>query len=187
MTILAGRNVATGDRVWDDNPSAQVAFWEDIHTSSPWIRFITEFGATPSNNAKALEILDQLHGNEDDCTTGMFIDSLKVGMDAGEFTRKPVDEVPVVEQTPPPVDRNGRPLSAAQIAWGEMERWSDAASMQQVRERKRTDPAYANFVRTNFEREMDQEISGDVRPYNEGNVLLVGRAPASKPPLLIKD
>jgi hypothetical protein len=52
-----------------------------------------------------------------------------------------------------PRDRNGKPLSQSQIAWGEMARWSQQASSQDIRERRRTDPAFASFYRLNIERE----------------------------------
>lgn len=50
-------------------------------------------------------------------------------------------------------DRNGKPLSQSQIAWGEMARWSQQASSQEIKERRRTDPAFASFYRLNIERE----------------------------------
>jgi len=69
-----------------------------------------------------------------------------------EFVERPVEEAePEVETVP--VDRNGRPLSQSQIAWGEMARWSQQASSQDIRERRRTDPAFASFYRLNIERE----------------------------------
>jgi hypothetical protein len=52
-----------------------------------------------------------------------------------------------------PRDKNGKPLSQSQIAWGEMARWSEQASSQDIRERRRTDPAFASFYRLNIERE----------------------------------
>ncbi len=52
-----------------------------------------------------------------------------------------------------PRDKNGKPLSQSQIAWGEMARWSEQASSQEIKERRRTDPAFASFYRLNIERE----------------------------------
>lgn len=52
-----------------------------------------------------------------------------------------------------PRDKNGKPLSQSQVAWGEMARWSQQASSQEIKERRRTDPAFASFYRLNIERE----------------------------------
>jgi hypothetical protein len=68
------------------------------------------------------------------------------------FTRR--EEEPVVEEPEAPKDKNGRPLSAAQIAWGEMAHWSETASSHQIQERRRTDPAFASFYAKNLEREV---------------------------------
>jgi hypothetical protein len=69
-----------------------------------------------------------------------------------EFELRPAEP----EQQPEPEvlrDKNGKPLSQSQIAWGEMARWSQQASSQDIRERRRTDPAFASFYRLNIERE----------------------------------
>jgi hypothetical protein len=57
-------------------------------------------------------------------------------------------------------DRNGRALSATQINWGEMVRWSDSASSRQIEARRQTDPAYREFYLANLKKEMDQPIDG---------------------------
>jgi hypothetical protein len=68
-----------------------------------------------------------------------------------EFETVPVVE-PVVEPEVPR-DRNGNPLSASQIAWGEMTRWSQTASSKQIADRRRVDPAFESFYKTNLRRE----------------------------------
>jgi hypothetical protein len=69
-----------------------------------------------------------------------------------EFELKEHEPEPALE---PEVqrDKNGKPLSQSQIVWGEMARWSQRASSQDIRERRRTDPAFASFYRLNIERE----------------------------------
>jgi hypothetical protein len=69
-----------------------------------------------------------------------------------EFELKEVEPEPALEPEVPR-DKNGKPLSQSQIAWGEMARWSREASSQEIRERRRTDPAFASFYRLNIERE----------------------------------
>jgi neutral trehalase len=53
-----------------------------------------------------------------------------------------------------PRDRNGKLLSQAQISWGEMARFAESASIQQINERKNSDPQFRQFVETNLRREM---------------------------------
>jgi len=69
-----------------------------------------------------------------------------------EFELRPFEP----ERQPEPEvvrDKNGKPLSQSQIAWGEMARWSQQASSQEIKERRRMDPAFASFYRLNIERE----------------------------------
>jgi len=68
-----------------------------------------------------------------------------------EFEVVPTVE-PVVEPEVPR-DRNGNPLSASQIAWGEMTHWSQTASSKQIADRRRVDPAFESFYKTNLRRE----------------------------------
>ena len=82
------------------------------------------------------------------------------------FTRRPVEEEPVVEESERPRGRDGRFLSDSQIAWGEMARWSETASSKEITERRRTDPAYAAFYRKNMEREMGGGVGDAVQNLN---------------------
>jgi hypothetical protein len=70
-----------------------------------------------------------------------------------------------------PRDRNGKSLTEAQIKWGEMIRWSEAASSRDIRLRRENDPTYREFYLKNLKTEMTQPIDGAiVEP-------TIGRAP----------
>jgi hypothetical protein len=108
--------------------------------------------ASPSNVDRLAEVLE-LHG--------MVVSSQNLSWvffrlrDSGQLTVPQAAVEPDV-----PRDRHGRALSAAQIAWGEMVRWSDSASSKQIEERRQTDPAYRQFFLTNLKNEMNQPIDG---------------------------
>lgn len=62
----------------------------------------------------------------------------------------PVEETPVDTR---PRDKNGKLLSEAQIAWGEMGRWANEHSMDECRARARNDASFAQFMQTRFRQE----------------------------------
>lgn len=174
MGVLNGFDVNTRERVWiPGDKTAETAFWAEVHDTSVWRRFLSEFGNTPANNQRVVEVLDQLHEDAEYITTSLYLDALGTAMNAGELDRKPITPETIVAQpTEVPRDRNGRPLSPAQVAWGEMARFANFKSMREINERKRVDPAFANFIQTNLRREMAVEIDGAVVPEGEhtGNV-----------------
>jgi hypothetical protein len=93
--------------------------------------------------------------------------ALTLLIDSGELRPKKVTPVATFEEPEEdtrPRDRNGKLLTEAQIAWGEMARFAETASMVDISRRKASDPAFANFVRKNLEREMAQEIGDRVEP-----------------------
>jgi hypothetical protein len=166
--IENGVDTVTRELVWvDDDLAAQEAFWEEVRSTDVARQFLRDYGATSSNNQRIGEIVEKLNPDVEHFTTGMYVDALKVAMNAGELDRKPVEEEPAVEApVEVPRDRNGRPLSTAQIAWGEMTRWAEAASSRDIAERRRSDPAFAKFYLACLKQEMNVEIDGDVRPFN---------------------
>jgi hypothetical protein len=89
---------------------------------------------------------------------------------AGEFRPKVAPEAAQLaepEEDNTPRDKNGKPLTQAQIAWGEMTRFAETASMADISRRKASDPAFANFVRKSLQQEMVHEIDGAVTPIGQ--------------------
>lgn len=174
MKVLNGYDVDTQERVLTDVPEEAAAFWKEIKASPEWEKFVDEYGNTSQNNDAVLECLNKLYPAEEFTSTGQFLDALNVAIDAGELERKPQEPEP----EPIPVDRNGRTLAPHQIAWGEMVRWSNAASSAAIKERVRTDEAYAKFHRANLRKEMDQPVGDDVTLLNP-HIMRDGIAPTS--------
>ena len=85
-------------------------------------------------------------------------------IDSGEI--KPKNFTPAAQLAEPEVDNrprghDGKLLTQSQVAWGEMSRFAETASMAEINRRKATDPEFANFVRKNLEREMNEQPVGD--------------------------
>jgi hypothetical protein len=57
--------------------------------------------------------------------------------------------------------RDGKLLTDSQIQWGEFRRFAEQASMSEINLRKQSDPEFANFVRKNLQREMQEQPVGD--------------------------
>jgi hypothetical protein len=168
MRVANGFNVQTRERVLslhnvdETNP----AFWSEFHETAVWKRFVETYGTTPANLERIIEILTKLYPDQDYFTVDHVTHAFKTAINSGGSASDPLDRIPVqaVEPTPEPVptDKNGRPLSAAQLAWSEMTRWSESATSAQIAERRRTDPAYASFYHTNLVRSFEEVGDGVV-------------------------
>jgi hypothetical protein len=167
MKVLRGF-APDGSRAWSDDKGMQAAFWEDVKSTSAWSRYVQGYGNSDSNNAIILTTLETLYGETDEFSANQFVDSLLCAMDSGAIKkRKPAEPIePAAAPASVPTDRNGRPLSQSQIAFGEMTRWSQTATTAQVDERKRKDPAYLRFVQSSLRKEMDQGVGDSVMSQN---------------------
>jgi len=97
---------------------------------------------------------------------------LELLIDSGELQpRDLTPAAPLEEPEERPTDKNGRPLTDGQIAWSEMRRFAETASMVEISKRKSTDPAFATFVRKNWERQLAQPVGDAVVPAGETNLL----------------
>jgi hypothetical protein len=81
-----------------------------------------------------------------------------------EFETVPEPEQIVEPEVP--TDRNGRPLTPAQIAWSEYRMFSESHSMQECRNRAKTDAGYGSFFRKQYERETG-EVGDAVNNLNQ--------------------
>jgi hypothetical protein len=68
-----------------------------------------------------------------------------------EFKTVPKPEQIVEPEVP--TDRNGRPLTPAQIAWSEYRTFSESHSMVECKQRAKTDAGYGSFFRKQYERQ----------------------------------
>ena len=163
MKVSNGINLYTRERVLSvsNEDNGNPAFWEEFHITKVWKRFADIYGCTDANLNRIVAALHLMYPNRDYFRVEEVSDVFVTMIDSGGSVNDPLDRLPLeVEEptpasTPVPVDRNGRKLSASQIAWGQMARWSETATSAQVTERRRTDPAYASFYHTNLVRSLD--------------------------------
>jgi hypothetical protein len=77
-----------------------------------------------------------------------------------EFEIRPAELEPAPEPEVPR-DKNGRPLSEAQIRWSEYRQFTETHSSQDCKNRAKADVGFASFLRTNLRREMTEGGVGD--------------------------
>jgi hypothetical protein len=133
---------------------------ERLKDTAAWALFTDRFDMSDARNVTLLDWLIE-ERLEDDSPLDDYERLIQNIVAAGgvakargerfEFVEEPAVE-PVVEPEIPR-DRNGDPLSASQIAWGEMTCWSQTASSKQIADRRRVDPAFESFYKTNLRRE----------------------------------
>ena len=92
------------------------------------------------------------------------VHALTLLIDSGELKPKNLVQTAQLEEPEEdtrPRDRNGKLLTPQQIAWGEMTRFAETATPDAIRQRRHTDQVFAEFVRTNLRREMQEQPVGD--------------------------
>jgi hypothetical protein len=162
---INGFDVDSGERVFDSSPGKEEsneAFRSDLFETPEWVELRSKFDLE-----SGMEIVNAVIDSVPEPKILSRVQSIirRVALAGGltrfgNLTPKTVTEPePEVAPERVPVDRNGRPLGASQIAWGAMARWSQQASSQDIKERRRTDPAFASFYRLNIEREARQTES----------------------------
>jgi hypothetical protein len=90
--------------------------------------------------------------------------ALELLIDSGELQPKNVAQSAQLEEPAEdlrPRDENGKLLTQAQLDWSEMTAFAQTATPDAIRQRRHTDSAFAEFVRTNLRREMQEEPVGD--------------------------
>jgi hypothetical protein len=170
MPVQNGIDLQTRERVYTNDFAQQREFALAVFGTSIGKRFKKEFENTDENIQAVLDAVEKLFPGEP-ITESRFLKALELSMVAGDLVRKPA--APVVEQTPEPEvprDKRGRPLTAAQIKWGEYQKFLSESSSAQVTERRRTDVGFREFCQHNLREQMAQEIDGavvaqdDIRP-----------------------
>ncbi len=134
-------------------------FWQEFHGTAIWKRFVDIYGATPANLDRIVDILNTMYGEQEFFNLDQVTDVFVTAVDSGGTAEDPLDRIPaeepVPEPEPVPTDKNGRPLSASQIQWSEMTRWSESASQSQRKERfvstRHIEASWRNFSSARFE------------------------------------
>jgi len=73
-----------------------------------------------------------------------------------KLTTPPAPPEPVVE-----IDKNGRPLTPAQLQWREYRQWSDEHSVEECRQRARSDALFGTYWRNQAEQQFAATAPGD--------------------------
>ena len=97
-----------------------------------------------------------------------YLNLLKVIISAGgvvtvkgqRYEFETVPEPEVIVEPDVPRDKNGNVLSESQIRWSEYRQFSETHSMQECRNRARTNAGFASFMQKNYERESGQVADG---------------------------
>jgi hypothetical protein len=163
MQISNGVDIQTRQRVLslDNAEGINPLFWQEFHETAVWKRFVNTYSATRENFERIVDILNKIYPGKDYFTLDQVTDVFNTAVNSGGSASDPLDRipvevaVPVQESEPVPVGRNGKPLSASQILWSQMTRWSETATSAEIAERRRTDPAFASFYHTNLVRSFD--------------------------------
>jgi hypothetical protein len=141
---------------------------ERLKQTGEWVDFTAKFDMTDAGNQTLLTWLFEEKLDKEEPDLADYQRLLRLAIAAGgivsvkgkryEFETVPEPEIIVEPEVP--TDRNGRPLTTAQIAWSQYRTFSESHSMQECRNRARTDAGFASFMQKNYERESGQVADG---------------------------
>lgn len=117
-----------------------------------------EFVANYSTDANIDKMHQQIEFHNSDVTFSSLSFAFTALRDSGQLPTEEQEEA--AKQAAVPRTRAGVPMNAAQLRWQEYREFSERSSMQQVRERMRTDAGFASFVHKQYEREFQQVQDG---------------------------
>jgi hypothetical protein len=164
---MIGRN-ADGEITFtvDDREEVVGALKEIFRTTEVGKLYLKEFYTKERGDEDAEKILGaaiQIAGGPD-ISSRHLAHALTLLTDSGELKPKNLVQTAQLEEPEEdtrPRDRNGKLLTPQQIAWGEMARFAETATPDAIRQRRHTDQVFAEFVRTNLRREMQEQPVGD--------------------------
>jgi hypothetical protein len=146
----------TENRMWvDDCKEAQDLFFEDLMATDPGKQYAAFRTSATDEQLFGYYRSSRFYGNE--ISVRNMAQALREMLISKSFVLPEVAEV--VDNRPR--GKDGRYLTEAQVAWGEMLRFSQAASAREVEARKKVDPAYAKFVAHQLRLEMKSTPIGD--------------------------
>jgi hypothetical protein len=174
MAIINGFDSRTRERVLleHDTEGTNSEFWKEFSDTPAWQRFAEIYCRTKANFDRIDAAIHKMYPDQKFFTSDEVTDVVVTMTESGGDEKDLLDRIPVQidesaqEAHDVPRDKNGKALTQAQIKWSEMTRFAEEHSMREINERKRVDPAFADFIRTNLRRDMTQVIDGDARVTN---------------------
>jgi hypothetical protein len=173
--VLRGRN-EEGELIYDpSDPSTLLTILQDFFATPLGKRFVDGGFFTEYNMTLVDSVIPKLYSADVEITQSVIADAIKTLMDAGELVAyEPEDheltedqrrerrekEIARMKAAGIPLDKNNRPLSPAQISWGEMTRWTDSAIPGQIQKRRLEDKAYASF----YTKKLETDAAATVPP-----------------------
>src|SRR5258708_5038162 len=167
--VLASRN-ERGEIIYNPNiPETLDAVLEEFFKTQVGKKLVADSMYTTQNWERICDAIDKLYlsrGN-DEITSSVMADVVATLLAAGDLITYEVEERELTDEEKQiqeeqeiarmkaagiPLDKNNRPLSQAQISWGEMARWTETATPGQIQVRERTDKAFASFMAKQRER-----------------------------------
>jgi len=187
--VLRGRN-AEGELIYDpSDPSTLQTIMQDFFATPLGKRFVNEQFYTEHNMALVDASIPRLYPGDVEITQSVIADVIKTLMDAGEVVAyEPEDHELTEEQRQEkrekeiarmkaagiPLDKNNRPLTQAQISWGEMTRWTETTTPGQIQKRRLEDKVYASFYAKKLERDAAAAVPAidlNARPTNPQGIV----------------
>lgn len=175
MAIIAGYDSVSRERAYTSDFNEQKQFALEAFKTPIGERFLSNFENSPENIQVILGAATTLFPGEV-IIVSRFVSAMDAAMRRapslerwapGKLKRNPaVPVVPAAPEPEVPKDRHGKPLTPAQILWGQYQRFLNEASSAQIAERRRNDAGFRAFIQHNLRDQMDQEIDGDMRPTN---------------------
>jgi hypothetical protein len=117
-----------------------------------------EFAAHYLTDSNVARLIAQIEFHNTDVTFASLSFAFTSLRDAGLLKTKAAE---VAEQAAVPRTKTGAPMTESQKRWQEYRQFSEQSSMQQVRDRTKTDPGFASFVKKQYERQFAETQVAD--------------------------
>jgi hypothetical protein len=170
MPVYAGFDVNSRERIYDEsenNFESNREFGREVFRTAVGQEFLNTFESDDDTPRILLGAAHKLNPAATHITTSMVVSALKILMTKANcpFKRKVVEPEPAPVVDTRPRDKHGKLLTDAQIRWSQYTKFSNEATYEQRKEKIRTDPEYASFVRVNLHREMNSApVDGALEP-----------------------
>lgn len=170
---MIGRNEAGEFTFTVDERTEVIDGLKEVFMTPVGLEYKRSFYVPENGDADLEKILKaaQLVAGGPNITVGAMLRGLELVLDAGEI--QPNDfaaaepELVEPEEDTRPRDKNGKLLTAVQIAYAEHVEYANSHSAEECRRRARSDAEFGKFMRKQLSAEMSQPIGDAVTPAGE--------------------